>query len=313
MTHNPEALSLAVLSCFLTLLPVFVPLVGFLLAFLAPFPLVVLGLKYRWRFVVEVLAIETCCLLLLEGLSALFLLSYYAVVPIVMIAAMQHGFSISRTIAFSVVAPVTFSALFLGVACLVLQQPPRVLLLHAFERFVQVMQEQFQTFEPAQPGPEPSPGTGAAVSELFLMLLPAMLVMNHLFTNVFNYVLVRYYCRLNRSPRQFDPADLTRWRPSDYLVWVFLASGAMVLLPLGAMSMVGVNVFLITLMIYCLQGVAIAAFWVQQLPLSPGAQWLLGMLVFVLAGPLCLLICTAMGLFDLWVDFRRQRRRPLIS
>jgi hypothetical protein len=66
-------------------------------------------------------------------------------------------------------------------------------------------------------------------------------------------------------------------------------------------------------MVYCLQGIAIAAFWGRQLPLSPGMQWLLAILVFVLAGPFCLLVCTIMGLFDLWVDFRRQRRRPLIS
>jgi hypothetical protein len=140
-----------------------------------------------------------------------------------------------------------------------------------------------------------------------------MLIMNHLFTNVCNYVLVRCYCRQNHSLRRLDPEDLTCWRPSDYLVWVFLASGALVLLPLGDLSTFGLNVFLITLMIYCLQGIAIAAFWGQQLPLSRGAQWLVGMLVFMLAGPLCLLICTAMGLFDLWVDFRRQRHRPLLS
>jgi hypothetical protein len=313
MTHNPEALSLAILSCFLTLLPVFAPLAGLLLALLVPFPLIVLGLKYRWRFVLSVLTIEAGFVLLLEGLSAIFLLNYYVVVPTVMIAAIRQGFSISRTIVFSVVVPVTLSVIFLAVACLLVQQPPGVLLLHAFERFLQAMQEHFQTLGQAQPGPDQPPGSHQALPEIFLMLLPAMVVINHLFTNVFNYVLVRYYCRQSRSPQHLDPQDLTSWRPSDYLVWVFLASGVLVLLPFGALSTLGLNVFLITLMIYCLQGIAIAAFWGRQLPVSPGMQWLLGILVFVLAGPLCLLVCTIMGLFDLWVDFRRQRRRPLIS
>jgi Predicted membrane protein (DUF2232) len=313
MTHNPEALSLAILSGFLTLLPVFAPLAGLLLALLVPFPLLVLGLKYGWRLVLSVLTMEAGFILLLEGWPAIFLLNYYVVVPTVMIAAMRQGFSMSWTIVLSVVAPVTLSVICLGVACLLTQQPPGVLLLHAFERLLQAMQEHVQTLGQGQPGPDQSPGAHETLPELFLRLLPAMVVINHLFTNVFNYVLVRAYCLQTRAPQRLDPEDLTSWRSSDYLVWVFLVSGALVLFPFEALSTLGLNVFLITLMIYCLQGVAIAAFWGRQLPLSPGLQWLLGILVFVLAGPFCLLVCTIMGLFDLWVDFRRQRRRPLIS
>jgi hypothetical protein len=313
LTHNPEALSLAILSGFLTLLPVFAPLAGLLLALLVPFPLLVLGLKYGWRLVLSVLTLEAGFILLVEGLSAIFLLSYYVVVPTVMIAAMRQGLSMSRTIALSVVVPVTLSVIFLAVACLLVQQPPGVLLSHAFEQLLQTMQEHVQTLGQEQPRPEQPPAAHETLPEIFLMLLPAMVVINHLFTNVFNYVLVRGYCLQSRPPQRLAPEDLTSWRSSDYLVWVFLASGALVLLPFETLSTLGLNVFLITLMLYCLQGIAIAAFWGRRLPLSPGMQWLLGILVFVFAGPFCLLVCTIMGLFDLWVDFRRQRRRPLIS
>jgi hypothetical protein len=30
------------------------------------------------------------------------------------------------------------------------------------------------------------------------------------------------------------------------------------------------------------------------------------------AGPLCIVVCTTAGLFDLWVDFRRQRRHSVL-
>jgi hypothetical protein len=35
--------------------------------------------------------------------------------------------------------------------------------------------------------------------------------------------------------------------------------------------------------------------------------------VLLFAGPLFLVLCIAAGLFDLWVDFRRQRHHPLVS
>jgi len=34
--------------------------------------------------------------------------------------------------------------------------------------------------------------------------------------------------------------------------------------------------------------------------------------IFLIAGPICVIVCTAAGLFDLWVDFRRQRHHPML-
>lgn len=312
--RNPEAFSLTVLSCIVTLLPVFASVGGLFLAMLAPFPLIVLGLKYPWRYVLGLLSVEAGFLLLLEGLPAFFLLNYYVVVPVVMLGAIRRGYAISPTITGSVIAPVMVSLILLGLASMIAQQSPRALLLHAFEQVLHAMQEQLQTLEPTQDGNgDRLMAATETVSKVFLMMLPAMLVMNHLLTNVVNYVLVRLYLQQSRTPIRLDPEDLACWRASDYLVWVFLASGAMLLLPLGILSTFGLNVFLITLMIYLLQGIAIAVFWGRRLPFPPRVRWLLAVLVFLLAGPLCAVVCTVMGLFDLWVDFRRQRRHPLTS
>ena len=77
-------------------------------------------------------------------------------------------------------------------------------------------------------------------------------------------------------------------------------------------STIGLNVLLVTLAVYLLQGLAIALFWGRRLPLPPGVQCLMIAVVFLIAGPLSVLVCTAAGLFDLWVDFRRQRHHPLL-
>jgi hypothetical protein len=138
------------------------------------------------------------------------------------------------------------------------------------------------------------------------------MVIGYLFTNLFNYILVRRYCRRSQAPLTLDPADLTCWRASDYLVWVFLASGAALLVPLALVSTIGLNVLLVTLAIYLLQGLAIVLFWGRRLPLPLGVQCLMIVMVFLIAGPLCVIVCTAAGLFDLWVDFRRQRHHPLL-
>ena len=110
-----------------------------------------------------------------------------------------------------------------------------------------------------------------------------------------------------------DPPDVALWHATDYLVWVFLASGMGLFFPSGFLQQLSVNVFVITLVIYCLQGLAIALFWGRRLPLPIGVRWLAGVLLLLFAGPPCIVLCIVAGLFDQWVDFRRLRHKPLES
>jgi len=84
------------------------------------------------------------------------------------------------------------------------------------------------------------------------------------------------------------------------------------LVPIDLVSIIGLNVLLVTLAVYLLQGLAIVLFWGRRLPLPLGVQCLMITMVFLIAGPLCVIVCTAAGLFDLWVDFRRQRHHSLL-
>src|SRR5215470_5450113 len=94
---NREVLSLALLSGILTLLPVFVPVGGGLLTALAPFPLIVLAVKYPWRYAVSLLGLEGG-LLLLEGQpQLLFFLGQYGLVALATACAIRRGWSISPT------------------------------------------------------------------------------------------------------------------------------------------------------------------------------------------------------------------------
>jgi uncharacterized protein YybS (DUF2232 family) len=148
-----------------------------------------------------------------------------------------------------------------------------------------------------------------ALPRTMVAVLPAVCAVNFLFPNVLNYLLARRYLRHREPPISFVPTDIAQWRATDYLVWVFLGSGIALFLPAPTLNYIGLNVFLVTLAIYFIQGLAIAVFWGRRVPLPSAACWLLAVVAFLLAAPFCVLACTTAGLFDLWVDFRRQRRQ----
>ena len=310
---NIEVLCLAILSGILTLLPMFVPAGGGLLTAFVPFPFIVLAVKYPWRYAVSLLGVEGGLILLGGQPQLLFLLSQCGLVALVTAGAIRRGWSISQTIVGSLVVPLGIGTLLLAVYSTLVQPLPQEFLTRYFDKAVSLSQKYVQALEQMQEGEdEQLAALVEALPQLMLAVLPALVVVSHLFMNVLNYIVVRRYCRRSQPPLLLDPDDLLAWHASDYLVWLFLASGAALLIPLDAVSTIALNVLLVTLAIYLLQGVAIALFWGRRLPFPLGVQWLVGVVVFLIAGLLCVAVCTAAGLFDLWVDFRRQRRHSLL-
>jgi hypothetical protein len=310
---NPEVLSLALLSCALTLLPVFVPLGSGLLTALAPFPLIVLAVKYPWRYAMSLLGLEGGLMLLGSQRQSLLFLGQCSLVVLALAWAMRRGWSISQTLLGSLAVLFGVGALFLAVHSTLVPSPTQPLVTRYFDSVVAMAQEYVRAVEQLQEDEdEQLTALVEALPQLVLTVLPALMVLGHLVTNLLNYILVRRYCQRSQPPLPLDPDDLTCWRASDYLVWIFLASGTALLIPIDLVSTIGLNVLLVTLAVYLLQGLAIVLFWGRRLPLPLGVQCLMIGMVFLIAGPLCVIVCTAAGLFDLWVDFRRQRHHPLL-
>jgi Predicted membrane protein (DUF2232) len=310
---NPEVLYLALLSCALMLLPAFVPIGGGLLSALAPFPLIVLAVKYPWRYAMSLMGLEGGLMLLGGQWQSLVFLGQCGLVVLATSGAMRRGWSISQTLAGSLVVLFGVGALLLAVYSTFVQSPTQLLVTRYFDNIVHVSQEYVRAVEQLQEGEdEQLTALAQELPQLVFTVLPALMVIGHLCINLCNYILVRRYCQRSQPPLSLDPDDLMCWRASDYLVWVFLASGAVLLVPIDLVSTIGLNILLVTLAIYLLQGLAIVLFWVRRLPLPLGVQCLMITVVFLIAGPLSVIVCTAAGLFDLWVDFRRQRHHPLL-
>jgi len=227
----------------------------------------------------------------------------------VVLGGQMHGHR-SDAVAFAapIVAQIGIGAVVLLFMSVLNQLTPHAYLIHLFEQMADGLYEQLRQME----GLRDEEAMAAALEALpraMVAVLPAVCAINFLFPNVLNYLLARRYLQHHEPPVPFTPADIADWRATDYLVWVFLASGAALFLPLSTLSHIGLNVFLVTLAIYFIQGLAILVYWGRRLPLPSAACWLLAILAFVLAAPFCMLACTVAGLFDLWVDFRRQRRQ----
>ncbi|MEN6330932.1 MAG: DUF2232 domain-containing protein [Smithella sp.] len=104
--------------------------------------------------------------------------------------------------------------------------------------------------------------------------------------------------------------ELSRWKAPEFLIWIFIATGGLLLFSHEQIRLISMNVFLLACFLYLLQGLAIVSFLFQNKNVPVFLRYLFYFLIVLqqfLMIPIALV-----GLFDIWVDFRKFIRNNQI-
>jgi uncharacterized protein YybS (DUF2232 family) len=95
---------------------------------------------------------------------------------------------------------------------------------------------------------------------------------------------------------------LSNWSAPEFVIWIFIASGALIFWGNYQLSSLGLNLMIIVCFVYLLQGLAIISFIFQ----NKNAPLLFRYLIyfFIAVQQFFMLAVVAVGLLDIWVDFR---------
>lgn len=94
----------------------------------------------------------------------------------------------------------------------------------------------------------------------------------------------------------------------DHLVWAVIAGGLMLLSGSDALASVGLNLLIVLVALYAIQGLAVLRHFFQKVRVPRTLQGVsFGLFV---VQPLLLIAVACLGLSDLWVDFRKIRQAP---
>jgi uncharacterized protein YybS (DUF2232 family) len=101
---------------------------------------------------------------------------------------------------------------------------------------------------------------------------------------------------------------LSRWRAPDGVIWLLIASGFGLFAPQPIVAVVAGNVFAIVLACYFGQGLAIVSYFFQRFRLPRGLR--LATYVVIALQQVAAVLVVALGVFDLWGDFRQLTAHP---
>ncbi|HXG53358.1 MAG TPA: DUF2232 domain-containing protein [candidate division Zixibacteria bacterium] len=144
---------------------------------------------------------------------------------------------------------------------------------------------------------------------LLLYLLPALL-----FVAVGVVVLLNFFLLWHRFPERreqwFAVETLREWKAPEPLVWGFIACGFSLFLPVpGVLKALGANLLVVIAACYFFQGLAIVAFFFDK---NRVPRFFRGVTyLFIAFQQIFTFLVIGLGLFDLWIDFRRLRKKNL--
>jgi uncharacterized protein YybS (DUF2232 family) len=95
------------------------------------------------------------------------------------------------------------------------------------------------------------------------------------------------------------------WKAPEALVWVLIVAGFLVVFVNGLLGTIALNLLVMLLPVYFLQGLAVIDCFFCRKAFSPLLR-AIGYLLLTLVNPLPMVV-TGIGVFDLWADFRKHR------
>jgi hypothetical protein len=140
------------------------------------------------------------------------------------------------------------------------------------------------------------------VIDAFMEILPALVALTGLAVVLANLLLVQAWTDLGRH------VNLRLWRTPDALIWALIVAGFAMFVPSQWLALPARNLFLVILACYFCQGLAIVSYYLDRFRLPRGIR--IAGYVLIAVQHLLAAMVLALGVFDLWGNFRRLSTGP---
>jgi uncharacterized protein YybS (DUF2232 family) len=285
-----------------------VPAAGLALFPLVPQPVLSFGVQYGLPAGIGVVLVALGALLLLAGGELAFVYSMFALVIALIFSSLGRIRAIEGLVSgitAAVLTAVTGSLIYLYGSTTVLFENLRASLESSLSSAVQMQEKMGFPAESVAVLKEGTP----QIAEMILRLLPAVAFISVGLMVLFNVILL---CR--RFPEQraawLSCSNLKEWKAPEWLVWGLIGAGFVLFVPgSGFATSIAANVLLVLGACYFFQGLAIVNFFFHKNHVPRFVRAVV--YLFIVFQQVFTLLVAGLGLFDLWIDFRRLRKQDL--
>lgn len=315
---SPNALVPLIIFVGIIALTLVVPKIGLVASVILPTPIILVSLSYgRQAGLVLSVVIFSILLILVGPGEAIGFIGQFAVLAILMAESIKYGFSFDKCIAISSIGAAVVALLMLYSFQGGGEKSATDYFQENIDKTIEKVKVSVKELS-VESGQDHSETEAAlklieSYSEKIVSVFPAYFSIGILFTAILNFFVVIYIWPRFYGRRIFESVEFSSWILPDIFVWPLIFSGLLVFIGSGGLQIFGMNLLILLLTIYFLQGAIIAFSLLTRKSVPAVFSILIIFILTIVTQFLFIGILIGMGIFDLWVDFRKIRVLPPAS
>lgn len=302
-----EGALLAAINIVLSIMALYMPILGTFAALVWPVPIVILGIRHGLRISILSTVVAGIFVAILSGpLQAISVVLSFGLIGIAMGWAINKKLSPFKVLTIGGAASLISKVALVFITMLVIGINP-------ITEEINLLKESLamagSLYEKMGMDPETVKSTMENFSrslELLPILIPGIFIMASALDTFLTYMVTKaVLARMGQKLEELTPFWL--WRFPDYTVAFYLFGNLLVLLetywPVGVLKAIGSNLALVFGFVFYIQGFSLLAFYMGKYDVARPLRVLITFLVFF--NPLFLQILFFAGLFDILFNFRK--------
>lgn len=283
-----------------------IPPIGIFSGMLAPFPAAYVRFRHgRWTALITVLG-GTAAMAAVFGLTAgTFYLVQCGLIAVLMPELLLRGFSGTRSIVWTTAANIALLAGAVIFFSITSAQDIHHLVSAEIQKSVAQAVSIYESNGVKGDELVVLKQTMASAADLVIKIYPALVTITLIGMAGCNLALLRRFSFARGSG--LNIGDFRDYRNPDILVWVLIAAGFSMLAGNHLITTPALNLLAIILLLYFLQGLAVLFTVIARQSIAGVLR--VGLYIMLVLQPYLAALVAAIGIFDLWGDFRTPRKQ----
>ena len=293
-----------VVTSFIFLMSVVVPIIGFFSAFIIPLPTLFYRSKLGRIFGAVIPVIVTVIMVVFLGRVSIDVLFFFELLLLgfVLSELLELELSIEKTVLYTCGAVIVTGTIFLLFYSNIANKGIYTLVNEYVDKNLKLTLSLYSNMGVKQDNIQMISNSLENIKYVLIRIIPALVVASAVFISWTNLLLAKPIFK-NQNLFYPDFGSLKLWKAPEFLVWGVIGSGLLLLLPSKPIKIIGLNGLLIFITVYFFQGIAIVSFYFEKKKLPRVLRFALYTLVAI--QQIVLLVVIGIGFFDMWLNFRK--------
>lgn len=283
---------------------VYIPVLGFFLAFLLPMPVLLYRLKLGRKPAAVIMAAVFSIIAAVTGGMYVDLLFYGSllITGFFLGEYIEMPLSIEKTGLYTGLTTIGICTLVLFLYAVVTGQNIISIVSEYVAKNIEITLQLYSEMGVPEENIEIISSSIDTVQYILVRILPALIATMLMFGIWINLLFIKLIL-VKKKITIARLEKLNQWRAPEKLVWLAIIFGLLLIFPVQALKITGLNLIIVLMPIYFFQGIAIVSYFFEKKRFPVVLKFFLYSILAI--QQILLLLIMGLGFFDTWINFRR--------